>query len=108
MKYWVFLMLAVVLEIAWAVGMQYNRNWEHAGLSVLVILILLGSVFMLSLAVQGIPLGTAYAIWTGLGTLGVAAWGILVFGEPGTLARALGFLLIIGGVALLKLQAEVG
>lgn len=108
MKYWLFLMLAVVLEIAWAVGMQYNRNWDHAGLSALVIAILLGSVFMLSLAVQGIPLGTAYAIWTGLGTLGVATWGILVLGEPGTLARTLGFLMIVGGVVLLKLQAEAG
>ena len=104
MKYWLFLAVAVVLEIAWAVGLQYNRNWESAWLSALVLVVLLGSVFMLSLAVQGIPLGTAYAVWTGLGTLGVAAWGILVFGEAATLARALGFLFIVAGVVLLKLQ----
>ncbi len=105
MKYWLFLAAAVVLEIAWAVGMQYNRNWDNHWLSAVVIVVLLGSVFMLSLAVQGIPLGTAYAVWTGLGTLGVAAWGILVLGEAATVLRALGFLFIIGGVALLKLQA---
>lgn len=105
MKYWAFLMLAVVFEIAWAVGMQYNRNWADWKLSLGVVAVLLASVFMLSLAVRGIPLGTAYAVWTGLGTLGVAAWGIWVLGEPGTLARALGIALIVAGVALLKLQA---
>ncbi len=106
MKSWLFLALAVILEIVWAIGMQYNRNWSHPGWSAVVIIVLLGSVYALSLAVQGIPLGTAYAIWTGLGTLGVAAWGVLVLGESASLVRALGIAFIIAGVLLLKLQAD--
>jgi quaternary ammonium compound-resistance protein SugE len=100
---WVLLFLAGLLEIAWAVGLKYTdgftRPWPTAGTLVAMI----GSVVLLALAVRTLPLGTAYAVWTGIGTAGAVLLGIVLFSEPATLLRLLFVGLIVAGIVGLKL-----
>ena len=100
---WVVLFIAGLLEIAWAVGLKYTegltRLWPTVATGVAVV----GSMGLLAVAVRTLPLGTAYAIWTGIGTVGTAALGILLFGEPATMIRLLCITLIVAGIVGLKL-----
>jgi len=100
---WVVLFIAGLLEIAWAVGLKYTegltRLWPTVATGVAVV----GSMGLLAVAVRTLPLGTAYAIWTGIGTVGTAALGILLFGEPATVIRLLCITLIVAGIVGLKL-----
>ena len=102
---WTLLAIGGVLEMVWALGFKYVREeapiWQHG----LVLAALAGSMLFLWLAIRDLPAGTAYAVWTGIGAVGVATIGILVFKEPATLMR-LGFLaLIVVGIAGLKATA---
>ena len=100
---WVVLFIAGLLEIAWAVGLKYTegltRLWPTVATGVAVV----GSMGLLAVAVRTLPLGTAYAIWTGIGTVGTAVLGILLFGEPATVIRLLCITLIVAGIVGLKL-----
>lgn len=78
---WVYLLIAGVFEIAWAVGMKYTDGFTRLWPTVLTILGMIASVFFLALAVQKIPLGTGYAIWTGIGAVGTTILGIALFAE---------------------------
>lgn len=100
---WTMLVAGGVLEMVWALGFKYVRGdapwWLHAG----VLIALAGSMLLLFLAMKQLPAGTAYAVWTGIGALGVATVGILVFKEPATLARIFFLALILLGIIGLRL-----
>ena len=100
---WIYLLIAGVFEIAWPVGLKLAQNDVHriGGLALAIIGMALSGYF-LSLAQKGIPIGTSYAVWTGIGAAGTFVVGIAAFGDQLNLMRTLGVLLIIGGVITLK------
>ncbi len=100
---WVYLLIAGVLECGWAVGMKYTDGFTRVVPSVLTIGAMGVSFWFLSLAMRTIPLGTAYAVWTGIGAVGVAALGMLLFEESRDILRILCLLLIVAGIVGLKL-----
>lgn len=100
---WLILVLAGLLEIGWAIGLKYSAGFTRLVPSVLTVISMVGSVLMLGLALRTLPLGTAYAIWTGIGTVGTAVFGIMVFGEPSSAARLGCIALIVCGILGLKL-----
>ncbi|GGY89060.1 quaternary ammonium compound efflux SMR transporter SugE [Pseudoduganella plicata] len=100
---WIFLFFAGLLEVAWAVGLKYTAGFTRLVPSGLTLLAMLGSIGLLGLALRHLPLGTAYAVWTGIGTVGTAAFGMIVLGEPAGAARLLCIGLIVAGIVGLKL-----
>jgi quaternary ammonium compound-resistance protein SugE len=100
---WVYLFLAGLLEIAWAVGLKYTAGWTRFWPSTVTIIAMIASVYFLAVAVRTIPLGTGYAVWTGIGAVGTAIFGIILFSEPATLARLGCIGLIVAGIVGLKL-----
>jgi quaternary ammonium compound-resistance protein SugE len=100
---WVWLTLAGLLEIVWAVGLKYTDGFTRFAPSALTVTAMVGSVYLLALAVRAIPIGTAYAVWTGIGAVGVAILGMVLFGEPKDALRIGSIFLIVLGIAGLKL-----
>jgi quaternary ammonium compound-resistance protein SugE len=100
---WVYLVLAGLLEVAWAVGLKYTAGFTRLWPSVFTLTTMAGSVGMLGLALRALPLGTAYAIWTGIGTVGTAVFGMIMLGEPAGALRLLSIGLIVAGIVGLKL-----
>lgn len=100
---WIHLTIAGLLEVAWAVGLKHTDGWTRPGPSVITALLMIASFFFLSLALRALPIGTAYAIWTGIGAVGTALIGIFIFGEPRTAARLACIVLIVAGIIGLKL-----
>ncbi|HEV7813500.1 MAG TPA: quaternary ammonium compound efflux SMR transporter SugE [Janthinobacterium sp.] len=100
---WLILVLAGLLEVAWAIGLKYSAGLTRPVPAVLTLMSMTGSVVMLGLALRSLPLGTAYAIWTGIGTVGTAIFGIMVLGEPAGAARLCCIALIVAGILGLKL-----
>jgi len=100
---WFLLVIAGLLEIGWAIGLKYTdgftRFWPTAGTLAALVL----SVSLLGLATRTLPVGTAYAVWTGIGAAGTVIGGILLFGEPATAARLACLGLIIAGIVGLKM-----
>jgi quaternary ammonium compound-resistance protein SugE len=103
---WLHLIIAGLLEVAWAVGLKQTAGWTRLWPSVITVVLMIASFFFLSLALRTLPLGTAYAIWTGIGAIGTALIGIYIFDEPRTAARLVCILLIISGVVGLKLASS--
>ena len=102
---WIYLVIAGILEIGWAIGLKYTEGWSRLLPSVLTGATMLASFYFLSLALKTLPIGTAYAVWTGIGTVGAAVLGMILFNEPRDFARILCILLIVGGIAGLKLTS---
>ena len=102
MNAWVLLLLAGLLETGWAVGLKYSEGFTRLWPSVFTAAAMAGSFYLLALAVRTLPLGTAYAVWTGIGAVGAVIWGILFLGEPGNAARLVCVLLILGGIVGLR------
>ena len=100
---WIILVVAGVFEIAWAVGLKYSEGFTRLGPSLFTVVSLALSMGLLGVALRSLPLGTAYGIWTGIGTVGTAVLGILVFREPATAARLVCIALIVVGIVGLKL-----
>lgn len=100
---WVWLTLAGLLEIVWAIGLKYADGFTRLVPSAVTIVAMIASVWFLALAVRTIPIGTGYAVWTGIGAVGVAILGMILFGEPKTLLRIGSILLIVAGIVGLKL-----
>jgi quaternary ammonium compound-resistance protein SugE len=99
---WLWLVIAGLLEIVWAVGLKYTDGFTRLWPSVVTVTTFLASLYFLALAVRTIPIGTGYAVFTGIGAVGVAILGMVLFGEPRTLLR-IGFILfIVAGIAGLK------
>lgn len=99
---WLILFIAGLFECAWAVGLKYSEGFSRPVPSVLTIAAMLVSFWLLSIAMKTVPVGTAYAVWTGIGAAGVAVAGMLLFNEPRDLARLFCIFLIIAGVAGLR------
>jgi quaternary ammonium compound-resistance protein SugE len=100
---WVYLVIAGLLEVAWAVGLKYTAGFTKLWPSVFTLTTMAGSVGMLGLALRSLPLGTAYAIWTGIGTVGTAVFGMMMLNEPAGALRLLSIGLIVAGIVGLKL-----
>ncbi len=102
MNPWLIVLIAGLLETGWAIGLKYSEGFTRPLPTGLTILGALASFYLLSLAMKDIPVGTAYAVWVGIGAVGTAILAVFLFGEPVSLARVLGIALIVGGVILLK------
>jgi quaternary ammonium compound-resistance protein SugE len=100
---WTWLVLAGLLEIVWATGLKYTEGFTRLWPSVITGAAMLASIYFLALAVRTIPIGTGYAVWTGIGAVGVAILGIILFNEPRDLLRIGSILLIVAGIVGLKL-----
>jgi quaternary ammonium compound-resistance protein SugE len=100
---WVILFVAGLLEIGWAVGLKYTDGFTRLWPTVATAIALVSSMMLLGLAVRTLPLGTAYAVWTGIGTVGTAALGVLLLGEPVNVVRMLFIGLIVAGIVGLKI-----
>lgn len=100
---WIFLITAGMLEVGWAVGLKYSEGFTRLWPSVGTVVLMSLSFFLLAVAVKSLPIGTAYAVWTGIGAVGTVLLGILLFGEPISLARLVCVALIVGGIAGLKM-----
>jgi quaternary ammonium compound-resistance protein SugE len=100
---WVYLVIAGLFEIGWAVGLKYTHGFTRLVPSLLTVGAMAISLFMLGLALRSLPLGTAYAIWTGIGTIGTAVLGIALFAEPADALRLVCIGLIAAGIIGLKL-----
>ena len=95
--------MAWAWQVVWAIGLKYTDGFTRLAPSAITIAAMAGSVFFLALAVRTIPIGTGYAVWTGIGAVGVAILGMILFDEPRTLARIACIALIVAGIAGLKL-----
>ena len=102
---WFILIIAAAFEIAWAIGLKYTDGFTRPLPSLLTGLAMVASLYGLSLAVRTLPLGTAYAVWVGIGTAGTTILGMLLFDEPRETARLLCLALLIIAVIGLKLTA---
>jgi len=103
---WSYLLIAGFFEIAWAVGMKYTHSFTRFWPSVLVIIAMLLSVYFLTLAIKTMPVGTAYAVWTGIGIAGTTVLGIILFQEPVQLLRLFFIFLILVSIVGLKVIAK--
>jgi quaternary ammonium compound-resistance protein SugE len=104
---WFYLFLAGLMEIAWAIGLKQTMGWTRLWPSVITALLMILSFVFLSQALKTLPLGTAYAVWVGIGAAGTALAGILFFGEPRHAAQLFCFALIIAGVVGLKVLSPL-
>ena len=103
---WIYLVIAGLLEIGWAIGLKYTHGFSRLWPSVTTVVCMAVSFMFLSLSLKTIPIGTGYAVWTGIGAAGTALFGIFVLGEPRDIARVLCILLIIAGVLGLKMTSS--
>ncbi len=103
---WFLLFVAGVLEIIWAIGMKHSHGFTRIWPSLITIVCMVASFILLSLAMRSIPLGTAYAVWTGIGAAGTVILGMLFFGEPSSVLRILCLVLILSGIIGLKLLGQ--
>lgn len=100
---WLLLILAGVFEIGWAVGLKYTHGFTRLWPSLATIAAIVLSMGLLGLATRSLPIGTAYAVWVGIGTVGTAIFGMIVLGEPASILRILCLGLIVAGALGLKL-----
>lgn len=100
---WVYLTVAGMFEIGWAIGLKYSDGFSRPYPSLLTIIAMVLSIWLLALAMKTIPVGTAYAVWTGIGAIGVALLGMFLFGESRDILRLVCLFLIITGIIGLKL-----
>jgi quaternary ammonium compound-resistance protein SugE len=99
---WVIVAIAGLMETGWALGLKYSEGFTRLWPSVVTIVLALASFYLLSVAMKSLPVGTAYAVWVGIGAVGTAIAAVFLFQEPVNLMRVIGVLLILGGIAALK------
>lgn len=99
---WVYLVIAGLFEMGWAVGLKYTEGFTRLVPTVLTVGAMIVSVVLLGIALRDLPVGTGYAVWTGIGTVGTAILGMYLFGDPVTAARLASIGLIVAGIAGLK------
>lgn len=100
---WAVLFLAGLFEVGWAIGLKYSEGFSRLWPSAATVLAMALSVWLLGVALKSLPLGTAYAVWTGIGTVGTAVLGMLLFAEPATALRLASIGLIVAGITGLRL-----
>jgi quaternary ammonium compound-resistance protein SugE len=99
---WLYLAIAGLFECAWAIGLKYTDGFTKLWPTVATVAAMIASFWLLALAMRSIPVGTAYAVWTGIGVVGVGALGMLLFGESREVLRVLCLLAIVAGVVGLR------
>jgi quaternary ammonium compound-resistance protein SugE len=99
---WVLIVLAGILETVWALGLKYSEGFTKLWPSVLTIVAMIGSFWLLSSAMKSLPVGTAYAVWVGIGVMGTVIFGVVLMGEPINALRVAGILLLLAGIIALK------
>lgn len=104
---WIILVVAGLFEVGWAVGLKYTEGFTRLWPTVGTALAMIVSVWLLGVAMKTLPVGTAYAVWVGVGAVGTVALGIVLLGEPATVARLVSVGLIIAGIVGLKLATPV-
>lgn len=102
---WMILFIAGLFEIAWAIGLKYTEGFTRLWPSVWTVVAMVLGLWLLGLAMKTLPVGTAYSIWVGIGTVGTVLLGIVLFGEPVTAGRMLSVALIVAGIIGLRLTA---
>jgi quaternary ammonium compound-resistance protein SugE len=102
---WIYLVVAGLLEVVWAIGLKYTDGFSRLAPSAVTVAAMAASVYFLALAVRSIPIGTGYAVWTGIGAVGVAILGMALFDEPRTFWRIGCIVLIVAGILGLKFLA---
>ena len=100
---WTCLLVAGLFEIGWALGLRYSDGFTRFWPSLFTLASMAASVILLGLSLKVLPLGTAYAVWTGIGAIGTALFGIILFAEPATAMRLVSIVLIVSGIIGLKL-----
>ena len=103
---WIILIIAGMLETVWAVGLKYSKGFTKLQPSIITVAAMIGSMYLLAIAMKSMPVGTAYAVWTGIGAVGAALFGILLLGESREFWRVVSLLLIVAGIIGLKLTAK--
>ena len=103
---WIYLIIAGLFECGWAIGLKYTEGFTRLTPSILTITAMAISFFLLSTAMKTIPVGTAYAVWTGIGAVGVAVMGMILFGESRDILRIISLMMIVGGIIGLKLVSK--
>ena len=102
---WFILFVAGLFEIGWAIGLKYAEGFTRPIPSILTLISMVVSVVLLGIALRELPVGTGYAVWTGIGSVGTAILGIVLFGDPATAGRLACIGLIVAGIVGLKLAA---
>lgn len=100
---WIYLLIAGLFEVTWAVGLKLSQGFTNLPISILTILGMIASFYFLAIALKNIPLGTAYAIWTGIGTVGTVIFGSLLFKDSLNTMQVVCIVMIISGITGLKL-----
>jgi len=100
---WLILFIAGIFEVAWAIGLKYSEGFTKLWPSVFTVISVLISMGLLAISLKNLPVGTAYAVWTGIGAVGTAILGIILFGESKELIRIFFILLIVAGIIGLKI-----
>lgn len=103
---WLVLTVAGLLEVVWAIGLKYTHGFSRLTPSVITVVAMLASIALLSWSMKSLPVGTAYAVWTGIGAVGAAITGIVLLGESASPARLFSLALIVCGIIGLKLSAH--
>jgi quaternary ammonium compound-resistance protein SugE len=104
---WIYLFIAGLFEVVWAIGLKYTDGFTKLWPSIGTVIAMIISFYFLSTAVKTIPIGTGYAVWTGIGAVGTAILGIILFGESKEFVRIFCILLIIAGIVGLKIFAKI-
>lgn len=102
---WIYLLLAGLFEVGWAIGLKYTEGFSRLWPSLATLAAMAVSLVLLAVAAKSLPIGTAYAVWTGIGALGAVLLGIALFGDPATPARLACVALIVAGIVGLKLTS---
>jgi quaternary ammonium compound-resistance protein SugE len=103
---WVFIIIASVFEISWAIGLKYTDGLTKVGPTIFTVETMILSFYFLALGVKDIPIGTGYAVWTGIGAVGTVILGMILFNESKEFVRILFILMIVGGIVGLKLTTK--
>ncbi|WP_163102046.1 quaternary ammonium compound efflux SMR transporter SugE [Peribacillus alkalitolerans] len=102
---WIFLLIAGIFEVVWAMGLKYTEGFTKLYPTIITIVGMIISFYFLSMAIKTLPIGTAYAIWTGIGAAGAVIMGIILFGEPKSLLKFFFVALILAGIIGLKVTS---
>ena len=103
---WIYILIASIFEISWAIGLKYSDGFTQLKASIFTIITMVLSYVFLAMGVKHLPIGTAYAVWTGIGAFGTAIYGMIYFDEPRELIRVFFIFLIIIGIIGLRLTAK--
>ena len=104
---WIYLFIAGLFEVVWAIGLKYTNGFTKLWPSIGTVIAMIISFYFLSTAVKTIPIGTGYAVWTGIGAVGTALFGIILFGESKEFVRILCIFLIVAGIVGLKIFSKL-